>query len=196
MEETAESVAFGVGRFLAGRDMDGVKRTGATFWRSGTRVLPKAEGRVVRSSYRAGWKRLTVRMSFLGAATEGACLGGRHPGTTVRTVQALWEDQGAMLRALHTGGIGAVSVAGAGGLAYGILGRGRRELMREWVGPLHQALAVPLGIAEQTASRRYLHVPKNFSDDDAQIRVDLPVHLRFSRDLVADLITQELAWRA
>jgi hypothetical protein len=33
VEETAESLAF-----LAGRPMDGVKRTDATFWRSGTRV--------------------------------------------------------------------------------------------------------------------------------------------------------------
>ena len=41
--------------------------------------------------------------------------------------------------------------------------------------------------------RRYLHIPKNFSDDDASIRVDLPTHLRFSRDVVADLITQKLA---
>ncbi|MDX3458709.1 hypothetical protein PV396_43460 [Streptomyces sp. ME02-8801-2C] len=41
--------------------------------------------------------------------------------------------------------------------------------MREWVVPLHQALAQPLAIAEQTAPRRYLHVPKNFSDDDASI---------------------------
>ncbi|MEU3620329.1 hypothetical protein ABZ725_49930 [Streptomyces sp. NPDC006872] len=48
-------------------------------------------------------------------------------------------------------------------------------------------------MAEQTDPRRYLHVPKNFSDDDARIRVDLPTHLAFSRDLVADLITQKLA---
>lgn len=58
---------------------------------------------------------------------------------------------------------------------------------------LHQALAQRLASAEQTDPRRYLHVQKNFSDDDAQIRVDLPVHLRFSRDMVADLITQKLA---
>ncbi|MGV9454435.1 hypothetical protein [Streptomyces sp. NPDC003635] len=57
----------------------------------------------------------------------------------------------------------------------------RRELMRE-CGALHQSFAVPLGDAEQTDPRRYLPVPKNFSDDDAEIRVDLPVHLRFSRD--------------
>jgi hypothetical protein len=103
------------------------------------------------------------------------------------------EQKYAALATLQTSGIGAASVAAAGGLAYGLLTRERREPMREWVGPLHQALAIPLGIAEQTDPRRYLHVPKNFSDDDAEIRVDLPVSLRFSRDVVADLITQKLA---
>jgi hypothetical protein len=45
LEENAESPAFGIGRFLVGRPMDGVRKTDATFWRSGTRVLPKVEGR-------------------------------------------------------------------------------------------------------------------------------------------------------
>lgn len=54
VEETAEALMFGIGRFLAGRPMDGEKKTDATFWRPGTRVLPKAEGHVSRSSYRAG----------------------------------------------------------------------------------------------------------------------------------------------
>jgi hypothetical protein len=35
VEESAESLVFGIGRVLAGRDLDGVKRTDATFWRSG-----------------------------------------------------------------------------------------------------------------------------------------------------------------
>lgn len=190
VEETAEAVMFGIGRFLAGRDMDGIKRTDATFWHPGTRVLPKVEGRVARSSYRAGWQRLTFRFSGLTAVAGGGWLGWEHQ----ETARAWWENpDAAPLAALQTGGVSAASVAAAGGLAYGLLTRERRELMREWVTPLHQALAVPLGIAEQTDPRRYLHVPKNFSDDDAQIRVDLPVHLRFSRDVVADLITQKLA---
>lgn len=54
VEETAESLVSGIGRILAGRDLDGVKRTDATLWHSGTRVLPKVEGRVRRRSYRAG----------------------------------------------------------------------------------------------------------------------------------------------
>ncbi|MCZ4102310.1 hypothetical protein [Streptomyces sp. H39-C1] len=46
-----------------------------------------------------------------------------------------------------------------------VLTRERRELMREWVGPLHDALHRPLGVAEQTDPRGYFRVPKNFSDD-------------------------------
>ncbi|MFD7917293.1 helicase HerA domain-containing protein [Streptomyces sp. NPDC059752] len=65
--------------------------------------------------------------------------------------------------------------------------------MREWVIPLHEALAEPLGLAEQTDPRRYLHIPKNFSDDDAEIRIDLPASLAFSREAVADLVVQKLA---
>ncbi|WKU42594.1 hypothetical protein Q3V23_00055 [Streptomyces sp. VNUA116] len=193
VEETAEALVFGIGRMLAGRDMDGVKRTDATFWRSGTRVLPGLEGRVPRRSYKAGWRRSAARLTWLGAATEGAYLLGRHPETTAQSAQGLWEHREQALAALQTGGIGAASVAAVGGIAYRVLTRERRELMREWVEPLHQALAGPLGIPEQQDPRRYLHVPKNFSDDDATIRIDLPVHLRFSRDLVADLITQKLA---
>jgi hypothetical protein len=189
VEETAEALMFGIGRFLGGRDMDGVKRTDATFWCPATRVLPKVEGRVSRSSYRAGWQRLTFRMTFL-SAVGGS---GWWTWENQETARDLIEHRDATLQTLQTGGIGAASAAAAGGLAYGLLTRERRELMREWVVPLHQALAQPLAIAEQTDPRRYLHVPKNFSDDDAQIRVDLPVHLRFSCDLVADLITQKLA---
>lgn len=74
-----------------------------------------------------------------------------------------------------------------------VLTRERRELMREWVVPLHEAIHRPLGLAEQTDPRRYLHIPKNFSDDDADIRIDLPKHLDLSRDVVADRITQKLA---
>jgi hypothetical protein len=48
---------------------------------------------------------------------------------------------------------------------------------RPAVVPLHEALHRPLGLAEQTDPRRYLHIPKNFSDDDAEIRIDLPGHL-------------------
>nr|WP_205574241.1 pRL2-11 [Streptomyces scabiei] len=190
VEETAEALMFGIGRFLGGRDMDGIKRTDASFWQPGTRVLPKVEGRVSRSSYRAGWQRLTFRVTGLSTAAAGGWGLWEHQ----ETARSWWENPDAVpVAALQTGGIGAASVAAAGGLAYGLLTRERRELMREWVAPLHDALYRPLGYAEQTDPRGYLHIPKNFSDDDAEIRVDLPRGLGFSREVVADLITQKLA---
>ncbi|MFI2739480.1 helicase HerA domain-containing protein [Streptomyces sp. NPDC018711] len=59
--------------------------------------------------------------------------------------------------------------------------------------PLHQALAGPLGASEYVDPRSYLHVPVDFADDDAEIRVDLPSHLGFNRDQVAEVIPQKLA---
>lgn len=82
---------------------------------------------------------------------------------------------------------------GCGRAAYGLLTRGRREFTREWVRPLHEALAKPLGISELTDPRRYLHSPRTFSDDDAQIRIDVPHRLDFNEDLVADIIVKKLA---
>ncbi|WP_129292335.1 pRL2-11 [Streptomyces lydicus] len=194
VEETAESIAFGIGRFLSGRPMDGVKRTDATFWRSGTRVLPKVEGRVSRSSYRAGWKRLTFRISALAAAGAGGYQAGWvHQDATVATAQEIWADPDPALAALEQTGIAAASTAAVGTAAYLMLTRKRRELMREWVIPLHEALALPLRLPEQTDPRRYLHIPRNFSEDDAVIRVDVPGRLDFSKDLVADIIATKLA---
>ncbi|MFE7427936.1 hypothetical protein [Streptomyces sp. NPDC057545] len=111
--ETAESLMFGIGRFLAGRPMDGAKRTDATFWRSGTRVLPKVEGRVSRSSYRAGWKRLTFRISTLAAIGAGGYQAGWvHQDATVATAQEIWADPDPAIAALEQIGIAAASTAG------------------------------------------------------------------------------------
>ncbi|WP_327169971.1 helicase HerA domain-containing protein [Streptomyces subrutilus] len=194
VEETAEAVVFGIGRFLAGRPVNGERKTDATFWRKGTRVLPKVEGKVSRSSYRAGWQRLTFRVS--GLATIGG--GGywalwENQDSTVATVRDVWENPDPAIAAAETSGIAAASALTVGGLAYGLLTRKRREFMREWITPLHEALAVPLGMSELTDPRRYLHVPRKFSDDDAEIRIDTPGHLRFNEDLVADLIVKKLA---
>ncbi|MFI7246360.1 pRL2-11 [Streptomyces qinglanensis] len=194
VEETAETVAFGIGRFLAGRPMDGERKTDATFWRSGTRVLPKVEGRVSRSSYRAGWKRLTFRVSSLAAVGAGGYQAGWvHQDATVATAQQIWANPDPALAALEQTGIAAASTAAVGTAAYLALTRKRRELMREWVLPLHEALALPLRLPEQTDPRRYLHIPRNFSEDDAVIRVDVPGRLDFSKDLVVDIIATKLA---
>jgi hypothetical protein len=99
------------------------------------------EGHVPRRSYRAGWQRLAFRLAVGAGVAEGGYLIGRNPDTSWQSAQGLWEHPDAALATLQTSGIGAASVAAAGGLAYGLLTRERRELMREWVGPLHQALA-------------------------------------------------------
>ncbi|WP_236246972.1 helicase HerA domain-containing protein [Streptomyces sp. CC210A] len=194
VDETAESMAFAIGRFLAGRPLRGERKTDATFWRKGTRVLPKVEGKVSRSSYRAGWQRLTFRISGLAATGAGGYWAlWENQESTVATVRDVWENPDPAIAAAQTGGIGLVSAAAVGSAAYGLATRKRREFLREWVTPLHEALAVPLGMSELTDPRRYLHVPRNFSDDDAQIRIDVPTHMRFDEDLVADLIVKKLA---
>jgi hypothetical protein len=128
VEETAESLAFGIDRVLAGRNLDGVKRTDATFWRSGNRVLPKAEGPVRRRSYKAGWRRLSFRLAPGAGMVETGYLPTRDLDATVQTVQELWENRETALAALETGGIGAASALGSA--AYMVLTRERREPMR------------------------------------------------------------------
>ncbi|CUW33273.1 hypothetical protein [Streptomyces reticuli] len=190
MEENADSLVRGIARVLAGRDLDGVKRTDATFWRAGTRVLPKVEGKVRRRSYKPGWRRLSFRIALGAGVWEIGYLATQDLDATVQNTQELWDHREQVLATLESGGIGAASVLTVGTAAYMVLTRERRELMREWVVPLHEAIHRPLGLAEQTDPRRYLHIPKNFSDDDAEIRIDLPGHLDFSRDVIADRVTQ------
>ncbi|MFJ4536599.1 hypothetical protein ACIP39_11590 [Streptomyces tibetensis] len=193
VEESADSLVRGIGRVLAGQDLDVVKRTDATFWRSGTRVLPKVEGKVRRRSYKPGWRRLSFRLALGAGVWKTGYLATQDLDATVNNAQELWDNREQALAALESGGIGGAYVLTVGTAAYMVLTRERRELMREWVIPLHEAIHRPLGLAEQTDPRRYLHIPKNFSDDDAEIRIDLPKHLDFSRDVVADRITQKLA---
>ncbi|MEV6408646.1 hypothetical protein AB0M58_37870 [Streptomyces bobili] len=159
VEKSADSLVLGIGRVLAGRDLDGVKRTDATFWRAGTRVLPKVEGKVRRRSYKPGWRRLSFRVALGAGVVESGYMATRDLDATVRGVQELWDNRETALAALEPGGIGAASVLTVGTAAYMVLTRERRELMREWVAPLHDALYRPFGYAEQTDPRRYLHIP-------------------------------------
>ncbi|MFD4977626.1 hypothetical protein [Streptomyces sp. NPDC058424] len=107
VEESAESIMFGIGRILGGRDLDGVKRTDATFWRSGTRVLPKVEGRVRRRSYKAGWLRLSFRVALGAGVWETGYLVTQDLDAIVQTVQELWDNREQALATLESGGIGA-----------------------------------------------------------------------------------------
>lgn len=88
VEENAESLMFGIGRALAGRDLDGVKRTDATFWRPATRVLPKVVGRVPLRSYRAGRQRLSFRLVLGAGVAESSYLLSRDPEATTRAGSA------------------------------------------------------------------------------------------------------------
>lgn len=178
VDEAVEALAVGVGRFLIGQDADGVRRTDATFLRRGRWVLPAVDGRVPRSAYLPGWRRIAERWGALGVLAGGS--------------YAWWHDPETVLGVAEYGGAAALGLAAVGGGAYGYMTRRQRELLREWVVPLHEALARPLGIPEQTDPRRYLHVPVDFMDDDALIRVDVPAHLRFDEQVVAELIVKKL----
>ncbi|MFI9311077.1 pRL2-11 [Streptomyces triculaminicus] len=180
IEEGAGAFVLGLGRLLSGRDMDGVRRTDATFFRCGSRVLEGVvEGRVGWWSYVAGWQRSGIRLLGLGAA------GGVGWG--------YWADPEQAVRALQYGGVSVGGLVVAGGVMHAVRGRRQRELMREWIEPLHLALLDPLGIPAATRPRSYLHVPGNFSDDDAEIRIDLPVSLQFNEQRVAELVVKKLA---
>ncbi|WP_192806921.1 hypothetical protein [Streptomyces arboris] len=159
VDESADTLARGAARVLAGRDLDGVRRTDATFWRAGTRVLPKVEGKVRRRSYKPGWRRLSFRLALGDGVAESGYLTTRDLDATretLRELTELWENREAALAALEPAGIGAASVLTVGTATYMVLTRERRELMREWVRPLHDALHQPLGLAEQKKVRLLL----------------------------------------
>ncbi|MFB7512894.1 helicase HerA domain-containing protein [Streptomyces sp. NPDC056144] len=180
LDEALDNLAVMTGRFIAGQDLDGVQRTDATFLRPGRRVNAKdLTAPVRRSSYRAGWHRLAIRTVTLGAAAASAYGYLQYPDAVTQT--------------LTYGTPAALLATAAGGVAGWVKGREQRELLHEWLDPLHQAIADPLGISEHTDPVSYLHVPTDFSDDDAEIRVDLPLHMKFNRDAVAELIMQKLA---
>ncbi|MET8770916.1 pRL2-11 [Streptomyces sp. NPDC004658] len=186
IEETVEAVALGVARLLSGREMDGVARTDATFFKRGTRVLDGVEGTVRRASYRPGWQRAGARLLTLGALGAG---GWSYYDDPDGTMALLHEAQDLA----PTIGSAAGGLLLAGGVLHRVRTRGRRELMREWVEPLHLALKDPLGIPEGTRPEAYLHVPLNFSDDDAEIRIDLPVDLQFNEQKVSEMVVKKLA---
>ncbi|MFI0742468.1 pRL2-11 [Streptomyces sp. NPDC021100] len=179
IEELVEILAVGLGRFVSGRELDGVRRTNATFFRRGTRVLEGVEDRVGPWSYLPYWQRSGIRQLGAGAAAGGGL--------------GYWFDPEQTVQALQYGGMAASGLVVAGGVLHAVRTRGQGELMREWIEPLHLALMDPLGIAPGTRPRSYLHIPENFSDDDAEIRIDLPVNLQFNEQKVAEMVVKKLA---
>ncbi|MFJ1742483.1 pRL2-11 [Streptomyces microflavus] len=179
VEEGVEAALTTVGRVLSGRDMDGVQKTDATFFRRGSSVLAGVEGRVGPWAYRPGWQRAAARLTTLGATGGGGW--------------AYWTDPEQTLQTLQYGGGAAGGLLLTGGLVHAVRNRGQRELMREWIEPLHQALLDPLNIPAGTRPRSYLHIPANFNDDDAEMRIDLPVDLKFNESAVAEMVVKKLA---
>lgn len=179
LEESVEAALQVAGRFLSGREMDGIARTDATFTKAGIWPVDGVKGRIPRSSYWPGWRRAGGRVLSLGALAGGGW--------------SYWQDPEQTLQSLEMGGAGLGGLLVAGGVVQTIRGRGMREHTREWVQPLHEALAHPLGIPPAARPASYLHIPKNFNDDDAQIKIDLPVALRFDEAKVAEMIVKKLA---
>ncbi|WDG26854.1 hypothetical protein N7925_00165 [Streptomyces sp. CA-278952] len=58
----------------------------ATFWRAGTRVLPKVEGKVRRRSYKPGWRRLSFGFALGGGVAESGYLTTRDLDATRETL--------------------------------------------------------------------------------------------------------------
>ncbi|MEU0684058.1 hypothetical protein [Streptomyces albogriseolus] len=83
-----------------------MKRTDATFWRAGTRVLPKVEGKVRRRSYKPGWRRLSFRVALGAGVGEIGYLATQDLDATVQNTQELWDNREQVLATLESSGIG------------------------------------------------------------------------------------------
>ncbi|MFC7818695.1 hypothetical protein ACFUTR_29150 [Streptomyces sp. NPDC057367] len=146
LEENADSLVRGIARVLAGRDLDGVKRTDVTFWRAGTRVLPKAEGKV-RRRYKPGWRRLSFRIGLGAGVGEIGYLATQDLDATVQNTQELLDHREQVLATLESGGIGGACVLTVGTAAYMALTRERRKQAGHATGPGNQIPGARLGRA-------------------------------------------------
>ncbi|MFE1272172.1 hypothetical protein [Streptomyces sp. NPDC058758] len=116
LDEARDNLAAVAARFFAGQDLDGIQGTDATFLRHGRRIVAKnLDAPVRRSSYRAGWHRLTVRTAALAAAAGSAYAYLTHPGTVT---QALIYGAPAAVLAPAAGGA-VWSRAGSGASCWG-----------------------------------------------------------------------------
>lgn len=148
-------------RFVTGAHLDGKPRTDATAFRRGTKVLAP-NGRTIKWSYLSRAERAAWRLGTLAVVSSGGYGMAVAPTVTVDSIYA----------------------AGAGGVAYGAhrtrRAVRRRKHYREWVRPLHKALAAsptlaPLGISTWTDPDTYLSVPVDYAtNDQAEVRMKLP----------------------
>lgn len=152
-----QSATRWVGRYVAGRPIDGYPRTNATFIRRADKILAES-GRASRWAMLPGWKRAAWRISVPVAAGSG-CVGyAIDPTTTTATA-------------------GTAATAAAGWAAY----RGHqyvrnRRYVRRVVRPLVAAL-VPFTELPEAEIRDQLVLPGPGADlATAQIRVPLANH--------------------
>ncbi|MGH3997870.1 MAG: hypothetical protein ACRDTJ_10460 [Pseudonocardiaceae bacterium] len=152
-------------RYVFGMPLSGERQTDATFFADGNGwAVADARRRSffgTREPYKwdlmAGWKRGAWRL-----AIPAGLIGGLWCWTNYQQLTATV----------------LVIVAGVGLGLYGATTYRRvreAEHMRRYVLPLHEALAPQLGYGPEMKPRRWIHVPMNFRDEDAEIRLELPV---------------------
>jgi hypothetical protein len=144
-----------IGRFLAGRDLDGDRRTNATFWQHADRDLT-THGRAGPWAHKRHAERAAWRIGILTAMIAALY------GLTVAHRLTVW-----LL------GIGLIigTIVGTYRLVIGI--RNWRHT-RRIVAPLYSTLAPLAGHPSGDHHARYLKVPRDFaSNDNAKVRLNL-----------------------
>ncbi|MGH3353338.1 MAG: hypothetical protein ACRDPS_21935 [Nocardioides sp.] len=152
-------------RYVLGMPLSGERQTNATFFADGDGwAVADARRRSffgTREPYKwdlmAGWKRGLWRLG-IPAALVGIWWCWTNHQTLTATALVIGSGMGLGIYAAAT------------------YRRVREaEHMRRYVLPLHQALAPQLGYGPEMKPRHWIHVPMNFRDEDAEIRLELPV---------------------
>jgi hypothetical protein len=143
-------------RFIAGRPLNGVRKTDATFLRAGTTQFDK-QARVRPGHYRPEWQRAAIRLGVMfGVLVEGAGLARHHTLTVTLNIVAVVV------------------------LAVVAVMRVRRwwltrKLRREVIRPLELALTHRLSIAPGTRTETWLTIPRDYrSNPDHPVVISLP----------------------
>lgn len=151
-------------RWIAGRELDGYPRTDATWLRRGTR--PTHGEQPWRWHYLPGWQRAAWRNGLpLACAAEVA-------GLVVHPLVTEVAD----------------TATGAAVVAYGAY-RVRRAFRhwqhrRTYVAPFYRQLSTVLGLADSDSPDRWVTVPVDFAEDDAEpVRITLPPALRIAPEV-------------
>lgn len=142
-------------RFATGAHLDGIRRTDAGWVSRGTRAHA-GHDRVSRWSLLSRAERAALRLGTT-AAAGGAGWGLlEHPTAT------------------HDGLLGVGAAAGVAGTYGAVRGARNYPHSRNWIKPLHVALAGPLGLPEGMVPRSYIHIPRDYPGRTDIGRIDLP----------------------